>query len=67
MEEESVTEICGIDGFSVETVEMTDDALLDRSMRERCPFGVEAGSSIGSAVFCDCCSEALSGTGDIAC
>lgn len=67
VEEESVTEICGMEGFSVETVDMTDDALLDRSGRERWPFDAEAGSSVGSAVFCDCCLEALSDAGDMAC
>lgn len=66
MEEESVTEIWGIDGFSVETVETTEDALLDRSRRERWPFDAEAAGSIGFAMFCDCCSKASSGTGDIA-
>jgi len=46
---------------------MTEEALLDRSRRWRCPFDAEAGCSVGSAGCCDCCcAGALSDTGDMA-
>lgn len=68
VDEDSVTEIWGMVGFSAaDCAEFTEEALLSLSARDRCPFDAIVGcnSLVSTGLECDCCSsETLSEMGD---